>query len=375
MKIEKRTGAVRVFASGFGHLGGSVGIGGLEFSPDGSRLYVGDPGAHKIYQIWGFGGCARARTILTSTMRAMPIGTGLVQPGGLIEYRATIENDGATQSDNAGHELEIPIPARTAYVPGTATATAGNVRYNPNTNRIEWNGVLLPAARVTVTFRVKLGDGFSTGALLSNQGHVFYDSDGDGVNETRALTDDPDTALPGDATVLTVVLKGDIDGDGVITAGDLLQLKRFFRRLATLTPAQLAAADVVAPCGRINWRDLSRLTTTVERKVPLQNECDNVFTKYEVVPDASSAESTQDVPRADRSLLRPLGLPASQSAKLAIYDSAGRLVHLRQWTGGPLGWAAGERPDLANGLYLYVLWLRDANGGVTQRIGKLARVR
>ncbi len=376
LRLDKRTQALSVFASNFSDLGGDESIGGLEFSPDGGRLYVGDPGVHKIYQATGFRRCNRAIAILKPTMRAMVVGSKVLQPGGTIEYSVTVTADGNTQADNPTSELEIPLPKNTNFIFGSITATSGYARYNSGFNRIEWNGNLIPSGQATVTFRVSISDQLTTGALISAQGYAIYDENGDGLNETRALTDDPVTALKNDPSELPVVLKGDIDGDGKLTLFDLNLLNRFFKKIMTFTPAQQAAADVALPCGRLNSRDYARIGVTVQYNRPFVSDCDNAFSRYDVTPDAQSKFENLGENVQQYAFLS-FSPKASQSAKLTVFDAAGHVVFESDWTDDLITWAPSQRttPRLANGVYLYTLALRDGQGKIVREVGKFIVVK
>jgi len=377
VKIDKRTQAVSVFASGFGNLGGTAGVGGLEFSPDGSRLFISDPGTHRIYQALGFSRCNRAITLLRPTMSASAVGSNILQPNGVIEYSVSLYNEGNTQSDNPGNELEIPVPAHTSFIFGTLSATSGFARFNPVSNRVEWNGGLLPAGRVTVTFRVQLDGTLPTGKTVANQGYAFFDQNGDGTNEASILSDDAGTPGHGAATVLTVISKGDLDGDGRVTLYDINLLHRFFKKIEPLTPAQLAAADVALPCGKINTRDLARLTVTAQFGRPLQSDCDNAFSRYDIMPDVASTVTSGRAKHAQQFKFLEFALPPTQTGNLNVYETSGRLVYSSGWTGDLIVWAplALAQPRFGNGVYLYVLTIRDSRGLTVQRAGKFVLVK
>jgi uncharacterized repeat protein (TIGR01451 family) len=377
VKVDKRTLAVSLFANGFSGLAGGVGIGGLEFSPDGSRLFIGDPGAHKIYRSSGFKRCNRAMTLLKPTMRAAVSGANLLQPGGIIEYSVTLDNDGNTQTDNPGNELEVPIPARTTFVPGSLAATSGYARFNPGSNRIEWNGSLAPMGRAVVTFKALVDQYLVTGTPISAQGYTFYDENGDGTNETHALTDDPGTPVSGDPSELYIVLKGDIDSDGKLTMYDAHLLNRFFRKLVQLTPAQQAAADVAMPCGRLNSRDYARLVVTAQFGRPLQSDCDSVFLRYEIIPDGQP-RTDKNTERSLRATALEFAPSANQSAQLTVYDITGRTIFSSGWKNELITWTPAEQTErqVPNGVYLYVLAVRHhETETITRRVGKLAFTR
>jgi len=135
-----------------------------------------------------FSGYAKTEIIARKTLQDLN-GTPL-EYGDTIRYTITISNIGsATQNDNLGNEFEDVIPENTTYVPESAAATSGTVDYADGT--ITWNGAIAPESSVALTFEVTVNDGLLNGALVSNQGTVYWDSNEDGTNDATELTDDP----------------------------------------------------------------------------------------------------------------------------------------------------------------------------------------
>jgi hypothetical protein len=93
----------------------------------------------------------------------------------------------------------------TVTISGTGFESGATVS-TPATNTVTWNGSISSGATVTVTIQATVRAATAGGTVVSNQGTVRYDGDGDGTNDASALTDDP--GLPGaaDATVFTVGL-------------------------------------------------------------------------------------------------------------------------------------------------------------------------
>jgi uncharacterized repeat protein (TIGR01451 family) len=111
-----------------------------------------------------------------------------------VTYTLALTNTGtAGQGDNAGDELVDVLPAELTLV--SASATSGTATAVVATNTVTWNGALAPGATVTVTIQATVGAATPGGSIISNQGTVHYDADGNGVNEATRPTDDP--ALPG----------------------------------------------------------------------------------------------------------------------------------------------------------------------------------
>ncbi len=68
-----------------------------------------------------------------------------------LHYTLTVANTGASVD---GLHIADPLPAGTSYVANSATASAGQVFYNPDTDQIEWQGALEQQARATIGFQV-----------------------------------------------------------------------------------------------------------------------------------------------------------------------------------------------------------------------------
>lgn len=188
--------------------------------------------------------------LLTAEKTALDLNGPPVWQGDIIEYTIVINNLGGPQGDNPGHEFEDPLPARTTYVDGSASASTGTIALEAG--KIVWDGSIDPFGTVTLKFRVQVGPtpapvgklpflwaglgalmlaGFGLrgrrrallilmiltlmvslmltlsscvgpGITVCNQGVFHADTDNDGINETNILTDDPATAPFGDPTCL-----------------------------------------------------------------------------------------------------------------------------------------------------------------------------
>ncbi|QBB70058.1 DUF11 domain-containing protein [Pseudolysobacter antarcticus] len=116
---------------------------------------------------------------------------GTFQPGGSVTYTVVLTNNGSsTQLDNPGNEFTDVLPAALAL--GSVNASSGTVTTASNT--VGWNGSIAAGGSVTITILATINSGTAPGAI-SNQGTVAFDADGNGTNESTALTDDP--GLPG----------------------------------------------------------------------------------------------------------------------------------------------------------------------------------
>jgi len=104
--------------------------------------------------------------------------TGDVQPGDEIDYTLTITNSG--DMDAMGVVFEDTVPANTTLKPGSVSASDG--ADESTATLIKVTGITVPAegGTVTITFGVTVNDDAPNGAIISNQGKVTYDPDGQG---------------------------------------------------------------------------------------------------------------------------------------------------------------------------------------------------
>ena len=128
--------------------------------------------------------------------------SGTFEPGSTVTYTITGTNLGVgAQLDNPGNEFTDVLPASLTLV--SAAATSGTAVATIATNTVTWNGAVPASATVTVTITATIDAG-TEGQIISNQGVVAYDADGNGTNESAAFTDDPGVGGPQDPTSFTV---------------------------------------------------------------------------------------------------------------------------------------------------------------------------
>jgi uncharacterized repeat protein (TIGR01451 family) len=106
----------------------------------------------------------------------------------------------ANQADNPGDEFTDVLPAGLTLT--SATATSGTASTLANTAR--WNGAIPMGGTVTITLTAIINAG-TAGTTLCNQATVAYDADGDGINESTRLSNDPDEPGPADPCCFRVI--------------------------------------------------------------------------------------------------------------------------------------------------------------------------
>jgi uncharacterized repeat protein (TIGR01451 family) len=131
------------------------------------------------------------------------VNNGAHSPGGALTYTITLSNSGpSAQADNAGNEFTDILPAQLILV--SANASSGTAVANAGTNTVTWNGGIPAGGSVTITIQATIRPDIAPGTIITNQGTISYDADGNGTNEATNVTDDPSTAGSGNATGFAV---------------------------------------------------------------------------------------------------------------------------------------------------------------------------
>ena len=125
---------------------------------------------------------------------------GLTLPGDILEYSIWLNNTGGI---DAKANFIDEIPYHTSYA-NNLYCSSGNINYNSSNNSIVWNGTIPAHSGVNIKFRVKIDTPLPNGTIISNQGIVYYDSDGDDIIDAQKPTDDPTTDKGNDPTNVTV---------------------------------------------------------------------------------------------------------------------------------------------------------------------------
>jgi uncharacterized repeat protein (TIGR01451 family) len=114
--------------------------------------------------------------------------SGTFGAGSTVTYTVVLTNSGpSTQTDNPGNEFDDVLPPELTLV--SATATSGTAVATVGTNTVTWNGSIGPGQSVTITIQALI-EAVPPGTTISNQGTIHYDANGDGTNESSAVTDD-----------------------------------------------------------------------------------------------------------------------------------------------------------------------------------------
>jgi uncharacterized repeat protein (TIGR01451 family) len=140
---------------------------------------------------------------LTTAITGTKTVSGSFVTGSTVTYIVDLTNRGGLdQADNPGHELTDVLPPSLTLV--AATASSGTAVATIGTNTVTWDGpVAALGGSVTIGITAVVNP-VPVGTIVSNQGTISFDSDGNGTNESAATTDDPSVGGANDPTSFTV---------------------------------------------------------------------------------------------------------------------------------------------------------------------------
>jgi uncharacterized repeat protein (TIGR01451 family) len=121
-----------------------------------------------------------------------------------ITYTVVITNSGcgAQPDDPTSPEFSDFLPASLTLISASAVGNpgpGGSTTTDTNSNNVTWNGMIPSGGMVTITITAMVNLG-TAGQTITNQGVADRDFNGDGINDSGVLTDDPATPAAGDPT-------------------------------------------------------------------------------------------------------------------------------------------------------------------------------
>jgi uncharacterized repeat protein (TIGR01451 family) len=129
--------------------------------------------------------------------------SGIFVEGNVVTYTIILNNSSTfAQNDNPGNEFDDVLPAGLTLI--DAMATSGSAVATVATNTVTWNGPIAAGGSVTITIHASINAG-TAGSTISNQGTIHFDGDGNGTNESTAVTDDPGQVGAADPTTFAVL--------------------------------------------------------------------------------------------------------------------------------------------------------------------------
>ena len=122
--------------------------------------------------------------------------------GSTVTYTVVLTNSGSSpQGDNPGPEFTDMLPTQLTLL--SASASSGTAVATIGTNTVTWNGAIPVGGSVTITITATILAG-AAGSTITNQGWIFYDSNGDNINDKMVPTDDPVVVGANNPTVFLV---------------------------------------------------------------------------------------------------------------------------------------------------------------------------
>jgi uncharacterized repeat protein (TIGR01451 family) len=305
--------------------------------------------------------------------------SGGIGPGDTLEYTLTLINNGTR--DVTDSMLSDTLDPNTRLLVNTIKTSQGGALSGLASSTLGVNTGTIGAlgGRARVSFRVQINNPIPPDALtLSNQAQVS------GSNISVQYSDDPRTLTPNDATLVALgssfLLCGDVDNNGIVEDIDAQLVARAALGTVQLTESQRAAADVAPPFGTIDVRDAI-----------LISEIARGYRAYCPPLDArtlsATALQTQAPLYVERVLYQPVGheirfrVQGSGISELnvQVFNLAGKSIFISHWQkGNELEWRTltDDGHLVANGVYLYVLNVRGADGSlVRSRVQKLVILR
>jgi LPXTG-site transpeptidase (sortase) family protein len=131
---------------------------------------------------------------------------GILEPGDVLFYNIKFKN--TTTYPALGLEFIDTIPSNTSYVDGSLIPPSGlNVVIVSTSPTLRITGIDVPDnSELDFSFEVQLDPVIPAGITrISNQGLVFYDSNGDGTNDAIQQTDSDLTLVGNQSTSISIV--------------------------------------------------------------------------------------------------------------------------------------------------------------------------
>jgi hypothetical protein len=177
--------------------------------------------------------------------------------------------------------------------------------------------------------------------------------------------------VPGVITIK--LIKGDVDGDGVVTISDARLTARFILGLETLSPEQEEAADVAPPLGVVDATDVRWIAqaATGLRKLE-QNAAALAPLARSAQPN--SAKSVTARMRAGALEVRVGGQGIAQTT-VRVFTLTGKAVATVQASGPTARLSEGDLAGLPNGVYLYTVTVLGPDGVWQSEVRKFILVR
>jgi hypothetical protein len=177
--------------------------------------------------------------------------------------------------------------------------------------------------------------------------------------------------VPGVITIK--LIKGDVDGDGVVTISDARLTARFILGLETLSPEQEEAADVAPPLGVVDATDVRWIAQAAAGLRKLEQSA-AALAPLARSAQPNSAKSVTARMRAGTLEVRVGGQGIAQTT-VRVFTLTGKAVATVQASGPTARLSEGDLAGLPNGVYLYTVTVLGPDGVWQSEVRKFILVR
>jgi hypothetical protein len=177
--------------------------------------------------------------------------------------------------------------------------------------------------------------------------------------------------VPGVITIK--LIKGDVDGDGVVTISDARLTARFILGLETLSPEQEEAADVAPPLGVVDATDVRWIAQAAAGLRKLEQNA-AALAPLARSAQPNSAKSVTARMRAGTLEVRVGGQGIAQTI-VRVFTLTGKAVATVQASGPTARLSEGDLAGLPNGVYLYTVTVLGPDGVWQSEVRKFILVR
>jgi hypothetical protein len=177
--------------------------------------------------------------------------------------------------------------------------------------------------------------------------------------------------VPGVITIK--LIKGDVDGDGVVTISDARLTARFILGLETLSPEQEEAADVAPPLGVVDATDVRWIAQAAAGLRKLEQNA-AALAPLARSAQPNSAKSVTARMRAGALEVRVGGQGVVQTT-VRVFTLTGKAVATVQASGPTARLSEGDLAGLPNGVYLYTVTVLGPDGVWQSEVRKFILVR
>jgi hypothetical protein len=177
--------------------------------------------------------------------------------------------------------------------------------------------------------------------------------------------------VPGVITIK--LIKGDVDGDGVVTISDARLTARFILGLETLSPEQEEAADVAPPLGVVDATDVRWIAQAAAGLRKLEQSA-AALAPLARSAQPNSAKSVTARMRAGTLEVHVGGQGIAQTT-VRVFTLTGKAVATVQASGPTARFSEGDLAGLPNGVYLYTVTVLGPDGVWQSEVRKFILVR